>query len=171
MFLEERLHSGQVAAKALAMRIYHYRTRTNRSLLALALFFVVVPILSILIQQWAGLAIKGSPAFAFGLSLFLGLPVLLGIWRYSMAKIETDSEGITQRTLARTRYLAWAEIKSYYQCGDDIFKFGILKSEKTELWFWIGIADAEELKSEIERQAINSINRAWDKDSQDEQKN
>ena len=39
------------------------------------------------------------------------------------------------------------------------------------IWFLIGIANAEELKLEIERQAINSLNRAWDTDSQDERKN
>jgi len=132
--------------------------------------YYATSLLSILIQQWAGLAIKGSPAFAFGLSVFLGIPALLGIWRYSTAQIETDTEGITQRTLAGTRYLAWAEIKDYYQSGDDIFKFGILKSKKVKLWFWMGIANAEELKSEIERQAINSLSRSWNRDSQDEQK-
>ena len=151
-------------------RVYHYRTRTNRSLLSLALFFAVVPVLSILIQQWAGIAAKSSFMSATGLPLFLGLLVILGIWQYSKARIETDSEGITQRTLAGTRYFAWAEIIDYYQSGDDIFKFGIVKSKDAKLWFWIGIANAEDLKLEIERQAINSLSKTWDKDSQDEQK-
>ena len=156
--------------EGIGKRIYHYRTRTNRSLLSLALFFAVMPILSILIQQWAGIGIKGSPTFAFGLSLFCGIPVLLGIWRYSKAKIEIDTEGITQQTLLGSRYLAWAEIEDYYQSGDDIFKFGIIKCKDVKLWFWAGIANAEDLKSEIQRQAINSLNRTWDRDSQDEQK-
>ena len=150
-------------------RIYHYRTRTNRSLLSLALFFSVMPTLSILIQQWSGFAAKSSIFSACGFALVLGLPVLLGIWRYSTAKIETDSEGITQWALGGARHLAWDEVEDYYQSGDDILKFGILKSKEMKLRFWIGIADVEDLKLEIEKQAINSLSRTWDRDSQDEQ--
>lgn len=149
-------------------RVYHYRTCTNRSLLSLPLFFAVVPVLSILIQQWAGITIKGSAGFAYGMSLVLSLPVLLGIWRYSTAKIETDSDGITQWALGGARHLAWAEIEDYYQSGDDIFKFGNLKCKETKIRFWIGIANVEGLKLEIEKQAVNSLNRTWHRDSQDE---
>ena len=101
-------------------RIYHYRTRTNRSLLSLALFFSVMPTLSILIQQWSGFAAKSSIFSACGFALVLGLPVLLGIWRYSTAKIETDSEGITQWALGGARHLAWDEVEDYYQSGNRI---------------------------------------------------
>ena len=148
--------------------IYHYRTRTNRAMLWLAVFFACAPVLSVLLTQWTGNTVKGNPNFAFGMALFLGIPTLLGIWRYWEAAIETDADGITQRTLLGTRHLTWGDVEDYYKAGGDAFVFGIVKGARTRLWFWMGIGDVGELGEEIQRQARNSRHLNWGADRLDE---
>lgn len=149
-------------------RIYPYRTRTNRALLFLPTIFGLAPMLSVLLTQWTGGVVKGNPGFAYGITLLLGIPALLGWWRYWMAGIETDDMGITQRTLFGSRFLAWDKVEDYGKRGSDIFVFGVVQGAKTHVWFWLLIADVEELKAEIVRRARNSRNQTWDKDAEDE---
>ena len=144
-------------------RIYHYRTRTNRALLWFPTVLVLVFPLMYGVQSALGLA-TGSIGGLIG----YGNLALWAWWRYSTASIQTDTEGITQRTLFGTKHLAWPEIIDYYQSGDDVFKFGILRGTSTRLWFWIGIADVESLKSEIARQAVNSLHHTWNTDTVNE---
>jgi len=144
-------------------RIYHYRTRTIRALL----WFPTAIAIVIAAIHW-GLAPLGLAPANTGMLLCYSVLTLWGWWRYAAAGIEIDDNGITQRTLFGTRTLAWDDVTDYGKSGGDAFVFGVLKSAKSHLWFWMGIGDVSNLKDEIQRHALNSRRHTWDKDAYDE---
>ena len=139
-------------------RVYHYRTRTIRAVL----WFPTVMALGVAVMHWGlpllGLAAPGTT----GLFLY-GALAAWGWWRYLCGAIETDTEGITQRTLFGTRHLAWEDVTDIRTSGDAPFLFGVVNGKKAHLQFWMGITDVADLKSEIARQAVNSAHRDWGK--------
>ncbi len=135
-------------------RVFHYRTRTNRALLWLP----TALLLAMGLLACAGVTRVDWPV-GFALAVLLGW----GWWRYFVASVRVGDDDLTQYGLFGRRHVAWEDITDYVRSGDDIFTFGNVIGENTRIRFWLGIADAEELKQEIARRAVNCPRHDWDR--------
>jgi hypothetical protein len=95
-------------------------------------------------------------------ALFGGL-TLWAYWRYRAASISTDRQGITQYGLFGKRSIDWGDIQDYYMSGGDILTFGNVIGSRTRVRFWRGIANIEELMTEIQRRAVRSRTKEWNR--------
>ena len=139
-------------------RVYHYRSRSLRAML---LFPTVLAFVPLLLVPLASMGLMPKPNWVPD-TLFCGF-ALWGWWRYSVAHIQVDASGITQRAIFGHRRLRWEQVEYFYMSGSDgPFTFGNVVGAGTRIRFWIGIADLEELKAEIARRAVNSRSRTWD---------
>lgn len=148
-------------APGLGQRIYCYRTSANRALLALAFGVSAAALLGLLLNQ-VGLAPPRDPAAGIWLAALGGTTAGWALWRYRAARIRTDDRGIYQDGVLGTRFILWAQVTRYYRSGEDVLRFGNVTGAGTWIWFWLGIADAAELRSEIARRASNARDSSWE---------
>jgi hypothetical protein len=158
--VEEGIIGGEAArwtggAAGVGKRIYRYRTRMIRALLWLPSSLFLIPLLLPLISGEHSIS---ESAF---MVILMGAIAAYGWWRYHSAAVLIDETGITHKSIFGELTLRWQEVQEYSMIGGDSLQFIELKNNETRLRFWYGVADLEELKSEIQRRAINSRTREW----------
>ena len=164
---------GGVAAKwssgreGVGDRIYHYRTRSNRSrmwiwtVIALMLF-VIIFLLFVIDPPIPGTPAAGAANVLFAFVAFPGILVLWGWYRYRTASVRTNVEGIMQYTPFGKKHIAWNDVFHFYmsdegsQRYDEGGSYGNVIGPNIRIQFWIGIADIEDLKEEIAHRAIHA---------------
>ena len=90
-------------------------------------------------------------------------------WRYRVAAVETNAQGIVQHTPFGRRFISWTEVQKYFISGSDILTFGNVEGRDEQgqaqrVRFWMVIGGCDELKTHIERHAIHVANRRWEAD-------
>ncbi len=148
-------------APGVGQRIYSYRTRLNRALMWLPTFMALVAPLRVYLAQF-GMVRNPEPVFDIVFAVLMCSLPLWGWWRYYAASIRIDEAGITQQTWRGPPFIAWDAVEEYHKSGEESYVFGNVLGAGTRIRFWLSIADAEELKEEIARRAVNSRTRKWE---------
>jgi len=148
----ERLGSDELCwtseCPGVGQRIFHYRTRTNRTGLA------------VIATPWLGFVLGAATAplrdvepgyLVWTLTTCAASTVLLlwAIWIYHSAAILIDEYGITQRAWNGPRFLRWEEIEELRESGSQSTDVATLVAKGKRLRFRLSVADAPELKAEI----------------------
>jgi len=129
------------------MRFYHYRTRSYRAALVGVTFLSLVCLL-LAISVGVGW-LPGAPppaAMAVAVSVGWGALLLLGLRAYLKNGIATDDSGLTQRTVFRSRYLAWEQVQDFAFSRTN---GGKVVGRPQTLKFGSDIVGSKELVSEI----------------------
>lgn len=142
---EASLWSGGVPG--IGLRVYHYRTRTNRVYLGALTFFAVLMLFFPWLLQWAGTAQNTSDATFVSIDALFVVSTLWSWWRYLTARIEIDDAGILERSVFGPRRLEWTEITSITNDGAVV----TLHGSDTKVRYWVNVADFLGFSSEIER--------------------
>ena len=144
--------------------IYTYRTRTSRALVLLPTFLAIISLIPLFIP----LVIPTErPQMHSNIMLQIVLAVCL--WSgasvawvfYFIPRIETDAEGITQRTLCSRKRLEWKEVEAYTLHPEGFDGRGEIVGKNRRLRFGLMIAHIEQLKAEITLQAVHSGTHCW----------
>jgi hypothetical protein len=142
-------------------RLFHYRTRTNRALLAM----VALPALTSLLRLWLESAALLPPAAGADNWVMLGVGGVFlswAVWRFQAGGIEVDDEGLTERLPFGVRRVRWTEIRAYWKVGADLARFRHVEGLRGNVRFWMGISGLPELEAEISRRAVNSVTSSWE---------
>ena len=143
-------------------RIFHYRTKSLRSLLWLPALFALTFPLTIVGDLLFGLPVPTTGVSLFWLNLISLVWAIVGIrgWLvYRLASIRIDDREIVQyNPLGQKQSLSWQEVTDYQKKE---IRFTVSGPTQT-IRFSALIADLEELKAEIARRAVNSRNLTWD---------
>jgi hypothetical protein len=124
-------------------RVYHYRTRTNRAVLFLAVFLIFATVITV-----------GRDAGPWSLGLSVPLAVLLLswlAWRYTSAAIRTDEAGVTQYAPFHTRFIPWSALAAARLHASDEALIEALRGNGETIRFWETIAEVDDLRAEIQR--------------------
>jgi hypothetical protein len=124
-------------------RVFHYRTRTNRAFLALALFVAGAVVFEALWKRddW-------------GLLVAVPLAVAASGWllsRYLTVAIRTNEAGITQYAPFRTRFIPWSALAGTRLHDSDQVLVETLRGGGETVRFWETISDVDGLREEIRR--------------------
>lgn len=141
-------------------RVFHYRTRTNRALLAFAGAHWFALVLSAAIGPLHE-HLASEPGWVLGPSALLSVGMLWLLWRYRSAAILLDERGITQRAWNGDRFLAWADVEAISTSGSETFQFGNVVGRGNRLRFWLTISDLEELLDTISLRAPAAHRSSW----------
>ena len=126
-------------------KVYHYRTRTGRAMLALGATMLLV-----FVAGYAASLMRGrTPELSEGIAALIFLPIaaltLVGALAFWRASIQTDETGIYQRGIRGERDLKWDEIESFSFNG----YFYTVKGTRTAIRYGL-VAASEILRAEIE---------------------
>jgi uncharacterized membrane protein (DUF485 family) len=153
----KREESQQSVANA---NVYTYRSREARAMIWLFTFLAAM--------SWLGLAVNVSGAnprantpadIAFGWAMSSGLSVLCGFaWLYYFRfAIRISDTQISARTLLKVVSIAWTEVREYESSEG----FCRVCGANQMIRFYGLIERVDELRGEIQKRAINSLNRQW----------
>lgn len=130
-------------------RVYHYRTRVNRAVLGLPLTLCLVFLLMAGLI-WQGLLPGMNAQKLLLIGIASGAWFFLGCYAYCVRRIVCDDNGLTQRTVFSSRFLAWDQVQEFMFSRPHGGK--VVGRTKT-LSFDIDIVGCAELTAEIERRA------------------
>lgn len=104
-----------------------------------------------------------SPPLDISMAPVAILPVAGFWWLYYFASIRTDETGITQHTLFKRTTILWSEVRAYRLKSDlnSPWRTAVIVGDRKIMKIWLGIADADDLKAEVARRAVNSRTRKW----------
>jgi len=146
-------------------RTYNYRTSNFAA--AIGAVFVLLSVVgsitgaSIFSSLVSGVR-PASGEIVCGLVALACLLCLIGFCaQYFASTLTLDEAGLTQRALFVRRFIAWEQVQDFYESGSFDLTFGNVIGPYTRIRFWNAIADADELKAEIARRAVNSRRREW----------
>lgn len=146
-------------------RIFTYRTRTNRAVLA----FVAAHGLAPLTAQVLRGGFSPSPSTWVGYLPFLLLLVYL-FWRYRSGGIRLDHQGLTEHSVRGDIRILWSDVECYDPETEKRSLFAWVKGGGRKLGFCLGIADASVLMREIATRSTHATTRGWTADLSDSTK-
>ncbi len=150
-----RWSSGRVGV---GTRIFHYRTRGYRAiLLGMAVLGIVCGLLFAGIALgWLPSTLPPSPAGMAVAGVFWGVGLILGWQAYRQNGVVLDDNGLTQRTLLGSRFIAWEQVQEYAVTP---LGGGKVSGRGTTIGFGRDIVGYAELNEEVDRHAISSVKR------------
>lgn len=130
------------------VRVYHYRTYTNRAMLMFPLGFVLIAIV-IAVLQVHELAQSRDPSIPWIIGLGSLAVWAWSFWRYRTVSVRTDALGITRTAPSGRTFIPWADIRSSRNVGNDVTRFLLIKGSRATIRVWLGISNADALLEEI----------------------
>ncbi len=143
-------------AAGIGARVFHYRTRSYRAMLPLALCLTFG-----LLAVSAGLGLLPGASVAgeaWGAAVCAAL-YFGGWYAYRTCSIQADEEALTRVTPLGRHRLRWDQVENYFLTGEQ--SQGVVQGRGESLRFGSGIVGSEELKSEIVRRALGCGGKAW----------